>query len=280
MGVIRHVGRLSIYKYRWNLPPPEKHPQKYVFAPDKGRILDEYQLVYIVAGEGIFESSHCKITKILPGDQIMLFPGEWHSYKPLSQTGWKEYWIGFRGENIDKKVDNRFFTPQSPVFHIGITEQMVSLYTQAIDFAQKQPPGYQQMLAGSVNYMLGILYSNSKCGAFEISKIEESINRAKLFIQDNLDSDISPMQIAEHLQVNYSHFRHIFKQYTGFSLIRYILEMRILRSKKLLYSTELNSQQIAFDCGFEDSGYFCTIFRKKVGLTPLQYRKTVRGGKK
>lgn len=101
-----------------------------------------------------------------------------------------------------------------------------------------------------------------------------------MFIQDNLDSDISPMQIAEHLQVNYSHFRHIFKQYTGFSLIRYILEMRILRSKKLLYSTELNSQQIAFDCGFEDSGYFCTIFRKKVGLTPLQYRKTVRGGKK
>lgn len=230
-----------------------------------------------MAGEGVFESTHCKTTKVRAGDLFLLFPGEWHSYHPLSKTGWQEYWIGFSGENIDKKVRNGFFSPQSPIFRIGISERMVSLYTQAIDIAQKQPPGYQQLLAGNVNYMLGIVYSNSKQEAFAMSEIEEQINRAKLYIQDNLHADISPMRIAENLQVNYSRFRRVFKQYTGFSLVHYILEMRIQRSKQLLYTTELNSQQIAFDCGFDDAGYFCTIFRKKVGMTPLQYRNKVCG---
>ena len=280
MGPLRLVYGLSEHLSRRRLPPPEKHPQQYVFTPEKGRILDEYQLVYLVSGQGVFESSHCKLTKVEAGHIFLLFPGEWHSYHPTPETGWEEYWIGFKGENIDKKVRNGFFTPNSPILRIGISERLVALYTQAIEIAQKQPPGYQQLLAGNVNYMLGIIYSNSRREAFEISKIEESVNRAKLFIQENLQTDLSPMSIAENLQLNYGYFRRIFKQYTGFSPLHYILEMRILRSKQLLYTTELNSQQIAFDCGFEDSGYFCTLFRKKVGMTPLQYRNKVRGTEK
>lgn len=245
--------------------------------PDKGRILDEYQLIYLVSGEGIFESSHCKRTKVEAGNIFLLFPDEWHSYSPISETGWEEYWIGFKGENVDKKVGNGFFSPDAPIFSIGISERLVSLYTQAIEIARQQPPGYQQLLAGNVNYMLGIIYSNSKRESFEISQIENLINRAKMFIRENLHTDLTPVRIAENLQINYSYFRRIFKQYTGFSLIHYILEMRIQRSKQLLYTTELNSQQIAFDCGFDDSGYFCTVFRRKVGMTPLQYRNMVRG---
>lgn len=245
--------------------------------PDKGRILDEYQLIYLVSGEGIFESSHCKRTKVEAGNIFLLFPDEWHSYSPISETGWEEYWIGFKGENVDKKVGNGFFSPDAPIFSIGISERLVSLYTQAIEIARQQPPGYQQLLAGNVNYMLGIIYSNSKRESFEISQIENLINRAKMFIRENLHTDLTPVRIAENLQINYGYFRRIFKQYTGFSLIHYILEMRIQRSKQLLYTTELNSQQIAFDCGFDDSGYFCTVFRRKVGMTPLQYRNMVRG---
>ena len=131
-----------------------------------------------MSGQGVFESSHCKLTKVEAGHIFLLFPGEWHSYHPTPETGWEEYWIGFKGENIDKKVGNGFFTPNSPILRIGISERLVSLYTQAIEIAQKQPPGYQQLLAGNVNYMLGIIYSNSKREAFEISKIEESVNRS------------------------------------------------------------------------------------------------------
>ena len=43
---------------------------------------------------------------------ILLFPGEWHSYYPDRETGWDEYWVGFRGIHIDKRVEKKFFTKE------------------------------------------------------------------------------------------------------------------------------------------------------------------------
>lgn len=257
--------------------PPRIHPREYLMNSEDGRVLDEYQLVYLVSGEGIFESKHCPIQKIQSGNIFMLFPGEWHSYRPLSDTGWEEYWVGFKGKEMDEKVENGFFNVHSPVFRIGLSEEIVKLYSHILDLSQKQPPGHQQYMAGIVNHMLGIVYSQSMMGTPNTPKIEEMVNHAKIFISANLQSPIYSAQIAEQLKVNHLYFCRKFKQYTGFSPSRYILEMRIQRSKQLLCSTNLNSQQIAYDCGFESSGYFCMVFRKKVGMSPLEYRKVVCG---
>ena len=69
--------------------PLSKHPDNYNFKPQTGRILNEYQLVYITKGSGYFSSQSCKIQKINAGTMILLFPGEWHSYYPDSETGWE-----------------------------------------------------------------------------------------------------------------------------------------------------------------------------------------------
>ena len=44
--------------------PPSNHPTRYLFSADKGRILDEYQLLYITRGKGKFRSKSCKKLKI------------------------------------------------------------------------------------------------------------------------------------------------------------------------------------------------------------------------
>ena len=46
---------------------------------------------------------------------ILLFPGEWHSYYPDSETGWDEYWVGFRGVHIDRRVGKTLFYPRGTV---------------------------------------------------------------------------------------------------------------------------------------------------------------------
>ncbi|MFQ7041188.1 MAG: helix-turn-helix transcriptional regulator, partial [Barnesiella sp.] len=57
----------------------------------------------------------------------------------------------------------------------------------------------------------------------------------------------------------------------------YIQELRIMHSKELLANTMMNIKEIALDCGFETSQYFCTVFRKKIGSTPAEYREFVQG---
>lgn len=257
--------------------PPRNHPTRYLFSPEKGRILDEYQLLYISYGQGQFISSNCKETDISEGKMFLLFPGEWHNYQPDKSTGWAEYWIGFKGINIDNRIENDFFTRQSPVFNVGIREDIVQLYKQAIEIAKEQKYGYQQMLAGIVNHLLGYAYSYDKQSSFDDEKIIKQINRAKIIILENLHTSITPEQIAESLNMGYSWFRRVFKKYTGFSPAMYIMELKIQKSKELLTNTNHTSREIAFEMGFESADYFCTIFKKKTGMTPIQYREFTQG---
>jgi len=95
--------------------PPKNHPSRYIFTAQNGRILNEYQLLYITNGKGKFSSASLGKGKYVPieaGMMFLLFPGEWHTYFPDKQTGWKEYWIGFKGPLIDNLVDKGFFSKE------------------------------------------------------------------------------------------------------------------------------------------------------------------------
>ena len=160
-------------------------------------------------------------------------------------------------------------------FRIGLSVELVNLYSNILDISQKQPPGCQAYISGMVSHMLGLIYSQSMQVKDNTPQVEEMVKLAKIYISANLQCPLYSTQVAQHLKVNHLYFCRRFKQYTGFSPSRYIREMRIQRSKQLLCTTSLNSQQIAYDCGFESSGYFCMAFRKSVGMTPLEYRRLV-----
>ena len=84
-------GRLPVRSAGGAHYPLTSHPDDYNFNPRDGRVLREYQLVYITRGEGIFTSSSCRRQKVSAGSMILLFPGEWHDYYPDPSTGWDEY---------------------------------------------------------------------------------------------------------------------------------------------------------------------------------------------
>lgn len=256
--------------------PPKNHPTRYLFSTEKGRVLDEYQLLYITRGKGSFVSGENKLQNIKEGNMFLLFPGEWHNYMPNKQTGWDEYWIGFKGINVDHRVQAGFFNKQKPIFNVGMNNEIVQLYQQAIRVAIEQKPGFQQMLAGIVNHLLGLTYSLDKNSLFENSEATNQINKAKIIILENVNN-VKPKDIAEKLNMSYSSFRKMFKEYTGFAPYQYIQEVKIQKSKELLTNTMLPVKEIAFQLGFENQEYFFTAFKKKNKATPIEYRKFTQG---
>lgn len=134
-------------------------PSRYLSTHGIGRTFSEYQLLYICEGEGFFESSCQKKTEINAGNMFLLFPHEWYNYGPLTSSGWSGFWIGFEGRDMDNKVRNKFFTIDNPIFNIGIRADIMKLYKDAIDIARLQQAGYQQLLGGIVDLLLGIAYS-------------------------------------------------------------------------------------------------------------------------
>ncbi len=257
--------------------PPGNHPTRYLFSTERGRILNEYQLIYITNGGGTFISDSVKKTELKEGNMFLLFPGEWHSYQPAKRTGWDEYWVGFNGINIDNRIQNAFFSKNKPIFKVGLHEEIVQLYKQAINSAREQKTGFQQMLAGIVNHLLGYAYTLDKHYIFEDLQVIGHINKAKIIFLENFRTNIKPEEVAKQVNMSYSWFRRIFKQYMGFSPSQYLQELRIQKSKELLTNTPITVKEIAFEVGFENPDYFCTAFRKRTGTTPIKYREFTQG---
>ena len=253
--------------------PTTGHADGYYFHVDSGRRLQEYQLLYITEGEGVFRSTHQSEVSVRGGDMFVLFPGEWHSYHPLPNKGWKSFWIGFRGKNIDDRVSAGFLSPSKPIYHVGFSDDIVRLYRNAYQAALDEAAYMQQLLAGLVNHLIGMMYMLER--NIELNKNQvhvDMVSRARLRIRESLESPVTIQQVAEDLGVSYSNFRKLFKEYTGLSPSTYQQDLRLQRAKELLTTTDLSIKEIAYRLNFESPDYFSAKFRSKTGHRPSEYR--------
>lgn len=261
--------------------PPANHPTRYLFSPDRGRVLNEYQLLYITSGRGTFSCDTLgrdRKLQVNAGSMIILFPGEWHNYRPDEETGWTEYWIGFKGTQADTLVANGFFSKNRPVLEVSFHEDILDTYSRAISIAETQKSGFQQALSGIVSSLLGSAYYHSRNRSFMLSNTDRMIEKAKMLVSEQLYT-IDPKDLADQLFISYSSFRRTFKEYTGFSPAKYILNLKIDQAKELLTNSSAEIKEIAYKLGFENTDYFFTVFKRITDQTPLAYRNETQGKK-
>ena len=253
--------------------PTRGHANGYYFNTTKGRILQEYQLIYIAKGKGSFSSAHIKNAQLKEGDVFILFPGEWHTYKPIPEIGWKTYWIGFKGFNMDARVKAGFLSLEKPVYHVGQSVEITYLYETAMRVADEEQAYTQQMLAGIVNHLLGLIYSLERILVLEKRGTETVlVNKARLIIRQNLETDVTMQEVARQVGTSYSNFRRLFREHMGISPIQYQQELRLQLACELIAYSDLSIKEIAYRLHFESPDYFSTKFKKKTGVTPSDYR--------
>ena len=63
--------------------PPHHHPDSYMFTWERGRVFSEYQFLAVTRGQGEIETASVGHLKVVTGDIFVLFPGEWHRFRPV-----------------------------------------------------------------------------------------------------------------------------------------------------------------------------------------------------
>lgn len=257
--------------------PADGHPSGYYFAPDKGRILREYQLLYIVRGQGVFTTDEKSRSRnsIGRGTLVLLTPGEWHSYRPLPATGWDEYYIGFGGSLADNSLAE-LCAASRRTFEIGLDNELVQLYNRAIEVATEDKPAAQQYLTGLVMHMLGLLLAKLRNGTPVTGNADQLVERAKILMNEHLSDEIDLNSLAEALHISYSWFRKIFRDYTGHSPARYFQLLKLRRAQHLLTNSQLTIKEITFTLGYKSTEHFFAVFKKHTGYTPATYRSCGR----
>ena len=254
--------------------PANGHPDNHLFGSDGRRTLNEYQIVYIARGRGVFESASYSRTTVEAGTLLLLFPGEWHSYRPNIETGWEEYWVGFNGRGMDELIKSGFFTFKQCIFHTSDYKGTSQIFNDIYNCLEQSAPGAAQYASGLVQMLLGrIAYENQNkthCN----SLTARTINQAKRMITSDIYAEKSIEEIAKILGIGYSYFRREFRRICGIPPGEYRQQHRLQRAKELLISSTDSIAQIAMELKFDSAGEFSTFFRKREGIPPLEYRKT------
>ena len=81
--------------------------------------------------------------------------------------------------------------------------------------------------------------------------------------------------LGELVNLSASRFRHLFKQETGTTPGQYLRELRFRKAEVMLRTTFLSLKEIADEVGLASLSHFMRDFKKRYGMTPRQYRKTL-----
>jgi AraC family transcriptional regulator of arabinose operon len=82
--------------------------------------------------------------------------------------------------------------------------------------------------------------------------------------------------LAVMVNLSPSRFRHLFKQETGATPAQFLKDIRLRKAEKMLRTTFLSIKQILKQVGIASNAHFVRDFRRKYGMTPTAYRRTLK----
>lgn len=137
-------------------------------------------------------------------------------------------------------------------------------------FYEELPPFSDAQIDSLSNLLSHILFEN----AIEID-YNDFIAFATTYIKDNLSSDLSIPTLCAALHVSKNFLYKSFHENRGCTVNEYINKQRIKQAQKLLRETNEPIYHIATSVGIPNYTYFCRLFKKMTGLSPIAYRTKI-----
>lgn len=260
--------------------PQQNHPELYDFSWMAGRILPEFQFVYIAEGHGEFESRETGPLEVKAGTLMMLFPDVWHRYRPNSESGWTEYWISLGGDLLFQWHQRGLFSAKHPLSSVGKKELTTQQFREIIDFVVKKPEQDAPVLTARAMAIVASALEQSQVPAGPDSQGDLNQSKDKLVadslrvIWNNSHQRVSVDMIAKQVAASRRTLERHFKKYHGRTLLQELVACRIQRAKRLLCETHVPIKYVAYAAGFSSMSNLCKVFRREVGITPGEYRES------
>jgi AraC family transcriptional regulator len=195
--------------------------------------------------------------------------------EPLILTRCTYLYIDPAGPLVDPEL--RFseieFAPRLFFFDRNIWETALKLKAQVENPAS---PGYAEALGQVLAHELVNLHrGGATTPRFRGGLAGWQKKRVSDYIEDHLEEEISLSQLADVAQLSRYHFARAFKQSFGIPPHRYHMGRRMERAKTLLEVPTRSVTEVGMMLGFAETSSFTTSFRRSVGLTPSDYRRSV-----
>lgn len=155
------------------------------------------------------------------------------------------------------------FRPQNP-------QAISSCLSRILESSEENIPN-EHLISSDIHQLLSLMMTSRETfSSLNAKRIASAVH----FMEEHLGQAVTLDDLADQAGLNAYYFSKLFKQYTESSPYDYLLNLRISHAKMLLMTTFDSVASITEQCGFNSPVHFIKIFKKKVGYTPLQFRKT------
>lgn len=195
-----------------------------------------------------------------------------------SENLWTLKWAHFNGSNmkdIYKKYLERGGLPCFDSHHFGKYDAILTqLFQVASSSSYVKDMQIFEKLASILTLLMEESWNpNRKANGGNLSHTKK---QDLLTIKDYLDlhftDKIALEDLAHIFYINKFYLTRVFKEQFGVTINNYIIQLRITNAKQLLRFSDQTIDEIALECGYDDSNYFSRLFKKVEGLSPSEYR--------
>lgn len=236
---------------------------------------DVMEIIFIKEGKGshTIGGRHYKTQK---GDILIYNNSILHNEYANPDSQMSVYCCGITNLKISGLPKNHLvpvqcsYVLQSKEYATNIESLLAMMYTQISLEKHGKTEICSYLLRAMITLILQIPDKNFVFPLTEKSILEQEI---KSFLDDNYFHNITLNFISQKFHVSPYYLVHIFKEFTGYSPIQYIIQRRIGEAQSLLINTNESITNISCMVGYDNTSYFTTLFSKTVGISPKKYRQ-------
>ena len=211
-----------------------------------------------------------KTYSLSAGDIVVIPPGAIH--KVIYETSTHSRLLfncstDYVPGSVHKHIEHIAYFPHSPD-----TDTEIKTLYKRLRRSVEQPDEFSK--DSSRCYVMELFLIMAKnCFVSQLPAGSSFMESALKYIRRNYTSRITLAQTARYCAVSPEHLSRSFKKETGFGFSEYLNILRLKKAESLLKSgVEKNIAQIALLCGFNDSNYFSSVFKKIKGMSPLKFK--------
>lgn len=151
-------------------------------------------------------------------------------------------------------------------------------FEECINIYESQDKYSIDKLSAILSYMILQMEKLDKNSFFEpVKGNTEEVTPLALkiidYVSNNYTNDITLEELSNIFYISKVSICSYFKKAMNCTIGEYLMRLRLNKAKQLLSDTKKNVEEISSLCGFSSGAYFGLIFKQKIGISPLQYRK-------
>lgn len=245
-----------------------------IWSSEKG--IDFNLLVYCIRGEGILQFSNEQLP-VSREQFFVAFPNNSFKYFSNLQTDSRFLVAGFAGKNAKQFCSESLVVRNLVPSVNNMVANREMLFDEIFNNLNK---GFHDQNFEYVNlcfgHLLGTFIFANRTSDDLADEANPVVRRSLYFMDRNLTKKLTLDEIASEVGYSATYFSTLFKKETNYSPLSYFSHLKILKACELLDYTTQKIKVISFQLGYSDPYYFTKDFKKKMGMSPRQYRNRIK----